>query len=196
MLIEGRASSKRYFIVYFTQSAIETLLASSDEDQTNRNPAILNRTDFVEKLPSSPATSASISPHILLPAHVSVASTAVYTSSLNSDAAFESGIQPSFDLADTVIINQLGSDIPSLNRHNSGARVTQRSPSEQPTPFTTAPLTNERPEIDPLSISSMMQTADVNLEDAHPDDESEHSPGMHDDTNHQQFAKGSLKKEP
>jgi hypothetical protein len=119
-----------------------------------------------------------------------MASTAVYTSLLNSDAAFGSVIQPSFNLADTVITNQLGSDIPSLNRHNSGVRVTQLSPSE---PFTTAPLTNKKPEIDPLS---MMQPADVNIEDAHPDDESEHSPGMQTDTNHQQFATGSFKKEP
>jgi hypothetical protein len=119
-----------------------------------------------------------------------MASTAVSSSPLNFDAAFGSGIQPSFHLPDTVITNQLGSDIPSLNRHNSGVRVTQLSPSE---PFTTAPLTNKKPEIDHLS---MMQPADVNLEDAHPDDESEHSPGMQDDTNHQQFATDRLRKEP
>jgi len=114
-----------------------------------------------------------------------MASTAVSSSSLNFDVAFGSGIQPSSDLPDTVITNQLGSDIPSLNRHNSGVRVTQLSPSE---PFTTAPLINKKPEIDTLS---MMQPADVNL-----DDESEHSPGMQDDTNHRQFATDSLRKEP
>lgn len=86
----------------------------------------------------------------------------------NSDAAFDRCAQPSANFSDTVVT----------------------------TPFESVPLKSlsERvPEIDPLTVPSM-QVADLDHEDAHPDDELDHSPGVQDDLN-QHSAMNSLKKE-